>query len=104
MNNPSGTAMQVGVAILRLLAPFYLLIAAQLATDGVLRGLGKMNRFMAATFTDLLLRVILAFILSKYLGATGIWLSWPIGWCAATVLSLIFYKTLKFEKVTDNKN
>ena len=103
MNNPSGTAMQVGVEILRILAPFYLLIAAKLATDGVLRGLGKMKQFMAATFTDLLLRVILAFILSKYLGATGIWISWPIGWCAATLLSLIFYKMLKFDEVIDNK-
>ena len=89
--------------ILRIIAPFYITVAAKLATDGVLRGLGKMNRFMAATFTDLLLRVILAFVLSKHLGATGIWLSWPIGWSAATVLSLIFYKTLKLERVTDDK-
>ena len=104
LNNPSGTAMQVGVEILRILAPFYMLIAAKLATDGVLRGLGKMNRFMAATFTDLLLRVILAFVLSKHLGATGIWLAWPIGWSAATIISLIFYKTLRFERAKDNKN
>ena len=103
LNNPNGTAMQVGVEILRIIAPFYITVAAKLATDGVLRGLGKMNRFMAATFTDLLLRVILAFVLSKHLGATGIWLSWPIGWSAATVLSLIFYKTLKLERVIDDK-
>ena len=103
LNNPNGTAMQVGVEILRIIAPFYITVAAKLATDGVLRGLGKMNRFMAATFTDLLRRVILAFVLSKHLGATGIWLSWPIGWSAATVLSLIFFKTLKLERVTDDK-
>lgn len=103
LNNPNGTAMQVGVEILRIIAPFYITVAAKLATDGVLRGLGKMNRFMAATFTDLLLRVILAFVLSNHLGATGIWLSWPIGWSAATVLSLIFYKTLKLERVIDDK-
>ena len=103
LNNPNGTAMQVGVEILRIIAPFYITVAAKLATDGVLRGLGKMNRFMAATFTDLLLRVILAFVLSKHLGAPGIWLSWPIGWSAATVLSLIFYKTLKLERVIDDK-
>ena len=59
-----------------------------------------MNRFMAATFTDLALRVVLAFVLSKPLGATGIWLAWPIGWVAATVLSLVFYKTLKLEKTS----
>ena len=101
LNNPSGTAMQVGVEILRIIAPFYILIAAKLATDGVLRGLGKMNRFMAATFTDLTLRVILAVLLSKSMGATGIWLAWPIGWCAATRLSLIFYKTLTWNKISD---
>ena len=104
LNNPSGTAMQVGVEILRILAPFYMIIAAKLATDGVLRGLGKMNRFMAATFTDLLLRVILAFVLSKHLGATGVWIAWPIGWCAATILSLCFYKTLRLEKINTDKN
>ena len=27
------------------------------------------------------------------LGSTGIWLSWPIGWCIGTVLSLVFYVT-----------
>lgn len=103
LDNPSGTAMQVGVEILRIIAPFYFLVAAKLATDGVLRGLSKMNQFMAATFTDLALRVILASVLSKRLGTVGIWLAWPIGWCVATVLSLIFYKTLKLMKVTDSK-
>ena len=104
LNNQSGTAMQVGVEILHIIAPFYLLIAAKLATDGVLRGLGKMNRFMAATFTELVLRVVLAFVLSEYLGATGIWIAWPIGWCFATLLSLIFYKTLGLDKIADNKS
>lgn len=97
LNNPTGTATKVGVEILKIISPFYIFVAAKLATDGVLRGLGKMNRFMAATFTDLVLRVILAFALSKPLGATGIWLAWPIGWLAATLLSVVFYKTLKLE-------
>lgn len=100
LNNPTGTATKVGVEILKIISPFYIFVAAKLATDGVLRGLGKMNRFMAATFTDLALRVVLAFVLSKPLGATGIWLSWPIGWVAGTVLSLVFYKTLKLEKTS----
>ena len=97
LNNPTGTATKVGVEILKIISPFYIFVAAKLATDGVLRGLGKMNRFMAATFTDLALRVILAFALSKPFGSTGIWLAWPIGWIAATLLSVVFYKTLKLE-------
>ena len=48
---------------------------------------------MIATFTDLVLRVVLAITLSKTaLGATGIWCAWPIGWSIATVLSLNFYR------------
>lgn len=104
LNNPTGTATKVGVEILKIISPFYIFVAAKLATDGVLRGLGKMNRFMAATFTDLALRVVLAFVLSKPFGATGIWLAWPIGWVAATVLSLVFYKTLKLEKNSKSGN
>ncbi len=98
LDNPTGTAMDTGVELLRILAPFYCVVAAKLAADGVLRGCGMMKKFMIATFTDLILRVLLAKILSGFLGTTGIWCAWPIGWSAATVLSILFYKTSKWEK------
>ena len=60
---------------------------------GILRGGGVMGKFMISTFTDLILRVVLAVVLSKTaLGATGIWCAWPVGWSVATVLSVLFYK------------
>ena len=91
---PTQTALDTGVTFLRLLSPFYFVVSAKLTADGVLRGTGSMGRFMVATFTDLILRVTLALVLSRTgLGATGIWLAWPIGWTAATVLSLLFYHT-----------
>ena len=93
LDNPSGTAMDVGIEILRILAPFYIVISAKLVADGVLRGAEMMNKFMIATFTDLILRVVLAKALSIPFGTTGIWLAWPIGWSVATVLSVIFYRT-----------
>ena len=31
------------------------------------------------------------------LAEAGIWLSWPIGWTAATVISLLFYRFLPLE-------
>ncbi|MBQ8782725.1 MAG: MATE family efflux transporter [Clostridia bacterium] len=92
LDNPSGTAMDVGIEILRILAPFYIVISAKLVADGVLRGAEMMNKFMIATFTDLILRVVLAKALSIPFGTTGIWLAWPIGWSVATVLSVIFYR------------
>lgn len=93
LDNPSGTAMDVGIEVLRILAPFYIVVSAKLVADGVLRGAEMMNKFMIATFTDLILRVVLAKALSIPFGTTGIWLAWPIGWSAATVLSVMFYRT-----------
>ena len=86
---PTETAVHTGVVYLKILAPFYFVVSAKLAADGVLRGAKRMKRFMIATFTDLILRVVLAILLSRTdLGSTGIWCAWPIGWSIATVLSL----------------
>ena len=96
---PEGAALETGAQFLRIISPFYFIVATKLVSDGILRGAGLMRQFMIATFTDLILRVVLAEILSLTpLGTTGIWISWPIGWTIATVLSVIFYKTVKWEK------
>ncbi|MGN1189099.1 MAG: MATE family efflux transporter [Candidatus Ornithospirochaeta sp.] len=92
LENPSKEALESGKALLSILSPFYFVVAIKLVTDGVLKGLGRMKEFMIDTFSDLILRVALSFILSATaLGSTGIWLSWPIGWSTGTVLSLYFY-------------
>ena len=92
LENGTQTAFDTGVTFLKIVAPFYFVVSVKLVTDGVLRGAGQMKAFMAATFTDLFLRVGLAFLLSAELGSVGIWLSWPIGWIVGTGLSLIFYR------------
>lgn len=84
-------AVTAGTAFLKVVAPFYCFIGLKLICDGVLRGTGTMKLFMVATFTDLVLRVVLAFVFSPIWGYMGIWYSWPIGWMIATVLSLVFY-------------
>ena len=91
MNEPSAEAMDTGVQFLRILSPFYFVVATKLVSDGVLRGAGLMKEFMVATFTDLILRVGLAIGLAKVLGVVGIWCAWPIGWVIATAMSVIFY-------------
>ncbi len=88
-------AMRSGTIFLRILSPFYFVVSTKLVADGVLRGSGRMKQFMAATFTDLILRVVLALTLSRTgLGSTGIWLAWPIGWCVATTISVFFYRDM----------
>lgn len=91
MDSESSEAIQTGSDFLKIVSPFYFLISVKLMADAVLRGAGAMRWFMAATFTDLFLRVILAYILPVYWGTKGIWISWPIGWTAATFLSCLFY-------------
>ena len=93
IDNPTELAMNTGILFLKILSPFYFVVSTKLVADGILRGAGKMKNFMIATFTDLILRVLLAFCFSRTaLGATGIWCAWPIGWCVATALSVTFYR------------
>lgn len=96
LDNPTNTAIHTGIMFLCILSPFYFVVSTKLVADGILRGAGLMSRFMITTFTDLILRVFLAIILSKQFGSTGIWCAWPIGWSIATTLSVIFYKKAKF--------
>lgn len=91
MNEPSKTALETGIQMLRILAPFYFVVSVKLVADGVLRGSSLMKQFMITTFTDLILRVALAYILSHSFGTIGIWCAWPIGWSVGTVISIFFY-------------
>lgn len=93
LEDGTGAAMATGVQFLRILSPFYFVISIKLVSDAILRGSGKMGKFMIATFTDLVLRVVLAILLSRPLGPTGIWLAWPVGWSVAAVISIVLYRS-----------
>ena len=98
MDDATEAALNSGMMYLRILAPFYFIISVKLVTDGILRGAGRMKEFMVSTFTDLILRVVLAFGLSATaLGSVGIWCAWPIGWVTGTALSVWFYRKMTAE-------
>lgn len=92
MKQRTELAMETGRQFLAMVSPFYFVVAMKLLADGVLKGSGAMKNFMIATFTDLILRVMLAYLLAIPFGTTGIWLSWPVGWIMGTALSLLFYQ------------
>ena len=99
MNSDAEAALNEGMRFLRIVAPFYVMIGVKIITDAVIRGSGDMIPFMISTFSDLILRVALAFILSALLnGAIGIWLSWPIGWAVGTLISCLFYRSGHWKK------
>ena len=97
LDTPSEAALETGIVFLRILSPFYFVVALKLVSDGVLRGAAMMKKFMVATFTDLILRVLLAWLLSIPFASTGIWLAWPIGWTIAAVMSYFFYRSHKWD-------
>ena len=92
MENPTGGAMKAGMAFLKIVSPFYFIISLKLLADGLLRGSSAMIGFMVSTFTDLILRVILAYVFAGIFGSTGIWMSWPVGWSISAISSLLFYR------------
>ena len=93
MEQDAAAALLTGRQFLWILSPFYFVVSAKLTADGILRGISTMNQFMAATFTDLILRVLLAFILPGWTKtALGIWCAWPVGWTIAMVCSVFFYQ------------
>lgn len=93
MKKGATDALAVGRQFLCILTPFYFIISIKLVADGILRGISAMRQFMIGTFTDLILRVVLAFVFSDVTGAAvGIWCAWPIGWTISMFISICFYR------------
>ena len=90
----SAEAISTGMNFLHIVAPWYLLIVIKLMIDGIIRGSGAMTYFVIATVPDLILRICVALILTQWFESTGIWMAWPFGWIAATVLTVIFYRKI----------
>ena len=91
MENPTEAALATGRQFLLIAAPFYFIAMVKLTCDGIMRGAAAVKYFMISTFSDLLRRVVLAYILTPYFGSTGIWLSWPVGWTISAALAFSFY-------------
>ncbi|MDD2269647.1 MAG: MATE family efflux transporter [Eubacteriales bacterium] len=107
MKEESVQALSVGVNFLRIVSPFYYIVAVKIISDSLLRGSGNMRSFVIATFADLLMRVIFLYILSfVFKSADWLWASWPIGWGVSMVISLVYaLRQIKYMKTqTDCKS
>ncbi|MBQ8727337.1 MAG: MATE family efflux transporter [Oscillospiraceae bacterium] len=95
-------AIAIGAQFIKIVVPFYAAVAIKLSADAILRGTASMREFMIATFADLILRVIFAYILSPHFGVTGVWMSWPIGWVIASAMSLAYYVMGHWKKIVED--
>lgn len=91
MSEPTENAINTGRQFLTIVSPFYFSVMVKLVADGLLRGAGAVRFFVISTFSDLLLRVVLAYVFSPIFGVKGIWYSWPIGWVLSTIIAVVFY-------------
>ncbi|MGN1118855.1 MAG: MATE family efflux transporter [Oscillospiraceae bacterium] len=101
-NADNTAAADAGRQFLSIVSPFFAAVSLKLTADGVLRGAGLVKQFMITTFSDLILRVVFAFILCPIFGAKGIWLSWPGGWVIAMLISLGF-SAVYMKKLSDRQ-
>ncbi|MFI7449025.1 MATE family efflux transporter [Nonomuraea sp. NPDC049714] len=81
--DPSAT-----VSFLRWMTLYLIPFAALISVGGVLQASGRGNRLLAATVAGLAVQLPLAYVLSAWLGVTGVWLSMAAGAAVGLVLSL----------------
>lgn len=98
--NESADAINVGYQFLKIVGPFYFVLAIKLAGDAITRGSQMVKAFTTSTLVDLILRVSFAFVLSSFssLNEKGIWLSWPGGWIISSVIALGFCFNIEYMK------
>jgi putative MATE family efflux protein len=83
----------VGKEYLIIVSLFYVVFSTMFVFNGLLRGAGATLIPMFVTLFSLwLIRIPLAWFLSKHIGVQGIWWSIPIAWFIGMVCSYIYYK------------
>ena len=84
-------AIESGAQYVTIVAPFFLVVNVKVVADDAVRGSGGNLGFTISTFTDLILRVALVFILTGPLGFAGVGWAWAIGWTLGASVALAFY-------------
>ena len=84
-----------GVRYLRIEGAFYCGIGCLFLLYGYYRAVKKPGMSVVLTVISLGTRVVLAYILSAFIGETGIWMAIPIGWVLADITGLgyMYYTT-----------
>jgi putative MATE family efflux protein len=83
----------VGKEYLIIVSLFYIVFSTMFTFTGLLRGAGATLIPMFITLFSLwLIRIPLAWFLSKQIGVQGIWWSIPIAWFSGMIFLFIYYK------------
>lgn len=87
----SAEVISIGSKMLIIIIPFYFVVIFKFISDALLKGSGAVSGFVVSTLVDLVVRVVGAYVMVHFTGnVIGIWWSWPLGWVAGAIVSLIF--------------
>lgn len=84
-----------GIRYLRIEGAFYFGIGCLFLFYGYFRAVRRAELSLLLTVISLGLRVLLAYVLSAWIGVTGIWMSIPIGWILADATGVWYYRKLR---------
>jgi putative MATE family efflux protein len=91
--------VKIGQDYLIIVGSFYLVFNTMFIIGGIMRGAGDtMIPMLLSLFSLWIIRVPLAYFLSKYFAETGIWWSIPAAWVVGTCSTFIYYKTGRWKK------
>lgn len=94
--------LKVGIEYLHIEGAFYFGIGFLFLLYGYYRAVEKPGISVVLTIISLGTRVILAYVLSSFIGTKGIWWSVPIGWFLADITGIIYYFYYKNNKISLN--
>lgn len=83
--------LSVGIQYLRIEGSFYWGIGCLFLLYGLYRAVKKPGMSVVLTVISLGTRVLLAYVLSAYIGVIGIWMAIPIGWILADLTGGLYY-------------
>ena len=93
----SPETIAIGAEYLSIMGVAYFICAIMQSHENVVRGAGDMNTCLVAGMTELAGRVIFAYLLSSFMGVTGIWIATPLSWGCGCIVPVIRYYTGKWK-------
>lgn len=93
--------IRLGDQYLTIVSSFYLFFNLMFIYGGVMRGAGDtLIPMFLSLFSLWIIRIPLAWFMSKKIGAPGIWWAIPAGWLIGLVLSYLYYKSGRWKTKT----
>jgi putative MATE family efflux protein len=93
--------VRIGDQYLTIVSIFYILFTMMFIYTGIMRGAGDTLIPMFFSLISLwLIRIPLAYFLSKRIGSEGIWWAIPAGWFIGLSLAFLYYKTGRWKTKT----